>query len=287
MADIMETANISLSPVDAASTASAGRSILLLPSISLCWREIIRFLRQPSRVIGALATPVVFWLVVGAGMNRSFNADQMAGGGTYLSYFFPGTILMILLFTAIFSTISIIEDRREGFLQGVLVSPVPRLAIVLGKVLGATVLAVVQAGVFLLLAPLVGVSMHLLPMLGALAMLILIGYSLAALGFCIAWRMTSTQGFHAIMNLLLLPMWMLSGALFPATGASLPIKCIMLANPLTYGLDALRQVMYIGTASAGHVAPLWVDLCVSVAFAIVITGCSLKLASCTSAADWQ
>src|SRR5207244_4998746 len=110
------------------------------------------------RVVGALATPIVFWLLIGAGMGRSF---QGADGrtGSYLQYFYPGTVLMILLFTAIFSTISIIEDRREGFLQSVLVAPVSRMAIVLGKVLGGTVLAFGQGLLFLLLAPLVGVPL--------------------------------------------------------------------------------------------------------------------------------
>src|SRR5688572_29568652 len=96
----------------------------MTPSLSLCHREFVRFLRQRHRIIGALATPIVFWLLIGGGMGRSFRSD-VPGGGNYLHYFFPGTVLMILLFTAIFSTISIIEDRREGFLQSVLVAPVP------------------------------------------------------------------------------------------------------------------------------------------------------------------
>src|SRR3954451_3530679 len=128
------------------------------PALSLAHRELVRFLRQRHRIIGALATPLVFWLLIGGGMNRSFNAD-VPGGDNYLRYFFPGTVLMILLFTAIFSTISVIEDRREGFLQGVLVAPVSRMSIVLGKILGGTVLAFGQGLVLLLLAPLVGVKL--------------------------------------------------------------------------------------------------------------------------------
>src|SRR6188768_2397851 len=106
----------------------------MTPALSLCHRELVRFLRQRNRIIGALATPLVFWLLIGGGMNRSFQSN-LPGGENYLRYFFPGTVLMILLFTAIFSTISVIEDRREGFLQGVLVSPASRLSIVLGKIL--------------------------------------------------------------------------------------------------------------------------------------------------------
>src|SRR5579862_6190307 len=162
---------------------------LLLPAVSLARRELVRFLRQRHRIIGALATPIVFWLLIGAGMGRSFHAEGLPAGGNYLQYFFPGTVLMILLFTAIFSTISIIEDRREGFLQSVLVAPVSRMAIVLGKVLGGTVLAFGQGLIFLALAPLVG--MHLTVGgfgLSALMMLVM-SFSLTGLGFIIAWRM--------------------------------------------------------------------------------------------------
>ena len=141
-------------------------SRLFLPAGSLCWREIIRFVRQRSRIIGALATPILFWIVIGAGMGRSFRAD-MPGGTNFIEYFFPGTLVMILLFTAIFSEISIIEDRREGFLQSVLVAPVSRMAIVLGKVLGGTLLASAQGILFLLLAPMVGIKLDLSSFLAA------------------------------------------------------------------------------------------------------------------------
>src|SRR5688500_1029719 len=151
-------------------------------------------------------------------MGRSLNFAGMTGD-SYIRYFFPGTLVMILLFTAIFSTISIIEDRREGFLQSVLVAPVPRSGIVLGKVLGGTVLAAGQGLLFLLLAPLVGFHFSILSILAAVGVMLLLAFALTALGFCIAWRMNSTQGFHAIMNLFLMPMWFLSGALFPVDNA--------------------------------------------------------------------
>src|SRR4051794_5285392 len=142
-----------------AAPASPG---VLLPAVSLARRELVRFLRQRHRIIGALATPIVFWLLIGAGMGRSFQAKGLPGGEDYMQFFFPGTILMILLFTAIFSTISVIEDRREGFLQSVLVAPIPRTAIVLGKLLGGTILAFGQGLIFLILAPTVGIHLSLL-----------------------------------------------------------------------------------------------------------------------------
>ena len=144
---------------DTRNTRASSHPGLLLPALSLARRELVRFLRQRNRIIGALATPLVFWLLIGGGMGRSFRAEGLPGGTNFIQYFFPGTVLMILLFTAIFSTISIIEDRKEGFLQGVLVAPVPRMAIVLGKVLGGTVLAFGQGLLFLLLAPTVGIRL--------------------------------------------------------------------------------------------------------------------------------
>ena len=120
---------------------------------TLGWREIVRFFRQRNRVIGAVGQPILFWLLFGAGLHRSFHVGpQDAGGPSFLEYYFPGTLVLILLFTAIFATISIIEDRREGFLQGVLVAPIPRWAMVLGKVLGGTLVALVQGLIFLALA---------------------------------------------------------------------------------------------------------------------------------------
>jgi ABC-2 type transport system permease protein len=242
---------------------------LLLPALSLAQRELVRFVRQRNRIIGALATPLVFWLLIGAGMGRSFRAD-VPGGDNYLRYFFPGTVVMILLFTAIFSTISIIEDRREGFLQGVLVAPVSKMSIVLGKVLGGTVLAFGQGLIFLLLAPTVGITLTIGSVAITMLVMFVVAFALTALGVCIAWRMNSTQGFHAIMNLLLMPMWFLSGALFPAEGAVGGLSWVMRLNPLTYGLDALRKAMYFGDAGS---------LVVSLAVSVVFAGVMFALAS--------
>src|SRR4051812_46455701 len=118
---------------------------------ALAWREIVRFFRQRNRIVGSIGTPVVFWLLFGAGLSSSFRLNAGSGQQSFLTYFFPGSLLLIVLFTAIFSSISIIEDRREGFLQGVLVAPIPRWSMVLGKVLGGTFVALVQGLIFLAL----------------------------------------------------------------------------------------------------------------------------------------
>lgn len=237
----------------------------------LCRREIIRFLRQRSRIIGALGSPLIFWLLLGSGVGTSFAAGP--GGSSYLEYYFPGTVVLILLFTAIFATISIIEDRKEGFLQAVLVAPIPRSAFVFGKMLGATSLAVIQGVLFMLLAPLVGFSWTVIP--ATLLMLTLVAFSLTGLGYVIAWKMESTQGFHAIMNVLLIPMWLLSGAVFPAKNASFWLKAVIMVNPLTYGLAAVRWCMYGPALGATmDLPPFALSLAVTVVF-----GAAMFLAS--------
>ena len=214
---------------------------MMLATYSLWKRDIIRFLRQPSRVVGALLTPVIFWFVIGSGLGSSF--QSATGEAGFLPYYFPGSLALIVLFTAIFSTISIIEDRQEGFLQGVLASPAPRAAIVLGKALGSTTLAVLNGLVFLLLLPFSGLTPSAGGVAGAMICVVLLGLALSGLGIMIAWPLRSTQGFHAIMNVALVPMWLLSGALFPATGASGWVRVLMRLNPLTPAVEILRAFL--------------------------------------------
>src|SRR6188474_574157 len=160
---------------------------VLLPSLSLCQRELVRFLRQRNRIIGALVTPIVFWLLIGLGMGRSFKGPAGSlGEDNYLVYFFPGTVIMVLLFTAIFSTISIIEDRREGFLQSVLVAPVPRWSLVLGKVMGGSSLALFQAVLFLFFAPWLGIHLGVEGWLRTGGIIFLNAFLLTSLGFLLA-----------------------------------------------------------------------------------------------------
>ena len=147
------------------------------------------------------------------------------------------------MFSAVFSMMSLIEDRREGFLLSMLVSPAPRLAMVLGKVTGASLLAWIQGVAFLLFLPLTGLRPSLANLAGAAGVLFLIAFAFTALGFLIAWKVDSTQGFHALINLLLLPLWMVSGALFPASGAHGWMRWLMRLNPLSYSLDALRGLL--------------------------------------------
>lgn len=228
-----------------------------LAAYSLWWRELIRFFRQPTRVLSAVATPLVFWLLIGTGLSSSF---KLPGGGSelsYLEFFFPGTLILVVLFASIFSTISVIEDRQEGFLQGALVAPVSRWALVLGKVAGGSTLAVLQGALFLLLAPLTGIQLSWSSAGAAIGVLALLAFGLTSVGFGFAWKVDSTQGFHAVMNLLLMPMWLLSGAFFPQAGAPRWLDWMMRLNPLTYGNSLLRHVLYRDPGKLGEALPSW------------------------------
>lgn len=261
-------------------SASVCTARIWLPASTLWRREVVRFLRQRSRVVGALGTPVVFWLLIGSGLGRSFRPPGTDEGKEvhFLEYAFPGTLALIVLFTAIFAMISIIEDRKAGFLQAVIASPASRISIAVGKVLGSTTLALGQAALFMLLAPLAGVPLNLTALLGTFGVLLLMSLGLSGLGLLIAWPMDSTQGFHAIMNLGLMPMWFLSGALFPLEGASGWMGAIMTINPLTYGVSALRRGLYAGSNTLLPGEPsLAFSLLVTILFAAITIGASVYL----------
>ncbi len=241
---------------------------IVVPVLTLCRRELTRFFRQRSRVIGACLQPLMFWVLVGAGFRASFRPPGLPEGTSYAEYAYPGIIAMVLLFTAIFATISVVEDRRAGFLQGVLVAPVGRATIVFGQAAGCTALALVQGLAFLLLAPAAGVPLTIRSVLAVTGVMTLVAFGLSNLGLTMAWRLDSTQGFHAIMNVVLLPMWILSGALFPASGAPGWLAWAMTVNPMTYGLAAIRRGLYLGLpGAAGDVPGFAVGLAVSVVFA--------------------
>jgi ABC-2 type transport system permease protein len=257
----------------------------------LAWREGVRLLRQRGRIMGALATPVLLWLAIGVGLDRAMVMDTVppaepgakgAGGGGvgYLAYFYPGMVLMMVLFTAIFSTISVIEDRKEGFLQAVLVSPASRFAIVLGKVLGGAGVAALQGVALVAAWPLVGPFPGVLPMLGAIGLVFAIAVGLTALGLCFAWRMDSAAAYHGVMSLVLMPMWLLCGAVFPLATAG-PLKYVMYANPLTYGYAAFATLMH-GDASLVGIAPV-VSFPVTGILLIAVLAWSVRIASRTRA----
>jgi len=241
---------------------------------SLCSRELLTFFRQRSRVLSALMTPVLFWLFIGLGMGRSFNPGNGSRGG-FETYFFPGVIILSVVFAGVFSTISTIQDRQQGFLQSVLVAPIPRWSIVFGKMLGGSIIAIFQGVVLLPLAYFAGIELSVSSLAASFGILSLVSLMMTGLGFYFAWKLDSVQGFHAVMNLLLMPMWILSGAFFPAAGAYKPIAWIMAVNPLTYGLAALRHVLLAGTEYPAKGLPsLWfcLILCTAVSIFLISAG---------------
>ncbi len=224
-----------------------------LPVWTLWRRDLVRFWREKARVVGYVGSPLLFWLLIGAGFGN-------------LQFFFPGALVLTVMFSAVFSTMSLIEDRREGFLLSMLVSPAPRSSVVLGKVLGSSTLAWLQGLVFLCFLPATGHVPALGGLLGAAAVILLISFAFTVLGFAIAWEMESSQGFHAVMNLVLLPLWLVSGSLFPMAGAHGWVQWLMRINPLTYAVAALRAPL---EERAGTPAPA-LSVIVTASFAVAL-----------------
>ncbi|MBF0348119.1 MAG: ABC transporter permease [Magnetococcales bacterium] len=240
---------------------------------TLAKREWIRFFRQPHRVIGSVAQPILFWIFLGSGFSASFRAPGMESV-SYMEYFYPGILLMVVLFSGIFSTITIIEDRSKGLLQSVLVAPVSRFAIVLGKVSGAMGIGLAQVLLMLVAIPFLGISPDVTGWLLLTLGLILSALGFTTLGFIIAWNMESTAGFHAIMSVFLLPLWMLSGALFPMGHLPGWLHGLMSINPVSHALQLIRLPFYhpgmqlVGMADyqvAFLVTVVWAGLCLAIA----------------------
>ncbi len=223
-----------------------------LGTIEVLWRrDLMRFWRQPTRIAGALGQPLIIWLVLGGGLSSTFAIPGQSLD--YMGYFFPGVIVMILLFASIFASVSIIEDRHQGFLQAVLAGPGSRAALVLGKCAGSSSVALVQAALLAALAPLAGFSYGGIHWAMLAATLVLSAMGLTALGFAVAWLVDNVQGYHAIQMTVLVPLWALSGAMFPPVGGHPLLTAIMAANPVSYAVAAVRTALHGGVAPAGTV----------------------------------
>ena len=224
-----------------------------LAGVYTIWlREVRKFWRDKPRIIGATVQPALFLLLLGTGIGqgipRAFGVEPAArhfapGVPDYLTYIYPGIIAMTLLFTSVFSALSIIWDREIGFLKEVMVAPISRSAVAIGKTLGGSTVAMLQGCLMLLFAPFLHVTLSWGTMLVLLPLLLYISFSLTAMGIAAAARMRSMQGFTVIMNFLTLPMFFLSGAMFPIDGLPRWMTMLVTLNPLTYGVDALRSVV--------------------------------------------
>ncbi len=273
----MNTATAAAPDTTAAHAPEPARLSAELATIGVLWRrDLVRFLRQRSRLVGALAQPLVFWLIIGGGMASTFNLPTAEGLG-YMEYFFPGILVMMVLFAAIFGTITVIEDRHEGFLQSVLAGPGSRGALVLGKAAGVSSVGLLQAATFLIFVPWAGFQYGAIDWPLLATFLVLGALGLSAFGFALAWFIDNSQGYHAIMSILLLPGWVLSGAMFPVSDKSPALSAIMRGNPMSYLVSGVRRAFYVdapplGTTVGSHLA---VDLAVVAGFAVA----SLSLAT--------
>lgn len=211
----------------------------LYPIYILWLRQVKRYFRSRSRIIGSLGQPILFLVALGFGLSSTFSA---AGGGNYIQFLAPGIIAMSILFAAIFSGIEIIWDRQFGFLKETLVAPVPRFNIMLGRTLGGATTASLQGILVMLISLLVGFQPHLADIIPGLVFMVLIALVFTALGTAIASVLEDMQGFQLIMNFVVMPVFFLSGALFPLANAPSALRWIAVFNPLTYGVDGLRAV---------------------------------------------
>ena len=207
----------------------------------LWWREVKRYTRSRAQIVASLGQPMLYLLVLGFGLGPVF---QRAGNGNYLQFVAPGVIGMSVLFSSIFSGLGILFDRQFGFLKETLVAPVSRLQIMTGRTLGGATVAVMQGllvTVVCLIAGFRPVSLATVPV--ALGFMVLIAICFAALGMAIGSGLQDMQGFQLIMNFLVLPIYLLSGALFPLTGLPIVLSYITKADPLAYGIDGMRNVL--------------------------------------------
>jgi ABC-2 type transport system permease protein len=220
---------------------------IALKTIYTIWlREVKTFAREKFRVIAMIAQPLLYLLVLGNGINSGVTLNAN-GGINYLTFMYPGIIGMSILFTSIFSAVSIIWDREFGFLKEVLVAPVPRWAVSIGKTFGGASIAIVQATIMILMAPIIGISLSPAMIVEMWVLAFLIGVALTSLGIAIAARMSSMQGFQMIMNFLVMPLYFLSGAMFPLSSAPSWMKALMVVDPLTYCVDGLRNIIFSNT----------------------------------------
>ncbi|MCZ7587016.1 MAG: ABC transporter permease [Deltaproteobacteria bacterium] len=238
---------------------------------AMWWRDMLRLKKERSRWLGVLLQPLLFWFVIGSGMGGVFQMPG-AGGVSYLEFFYPGVLVMVVLFTTIFATISVVEDRQMGFLQAVVVAPGSRASMVLGKIAGVTTLVLIQSVLFLFLAPMAGYSFGAIAWVSLFVVLVLGSVGLTAVGFFMAWTFNSTQGYHAVMSVVLIPLWIVSGAMFPMRSSWLGVVAAI--NPMSYIVSGIRHALAPAKA-AFHGAGMGVSLSALVGFAVV----SVALAS--------
>ncbi|MCW5767488.1 MAG: ABC transporter permease [Phycisphaeraceae bacterium] len=228
---------------------------------ALVWREFTRFLRQPSRIAACIGTPAMIWIFLVSGFADAIGTDE---GASYSVILAPAMAALTIVFASIFGAISLIEDRQSGFLQAALVSPARRELIALSKVISGSVIAFAQGAVLILPVAFIEPQIGLVHVSGSLVPLACIAVGINGLGLALAWRVDSISGFHGVMNLVLMPMWLLSGGLFPLETASSWLRVIALVNPLSWPIRTIQGVF----ATAQPSEPWWLLWGATILFAI-------------------
>ncbi|MDP2168437.1 MAG: ABC transporter permease [Thermodesulfovibrionales bacterium] len=230
-------------------------------------REFKKFIRERSRLVSTLARPLVWLFLVGAGLNRLVMPE---GGVSYTQFMFPGILGMTILFSSIFSSISIIWDKEFGFMKEILVAPISRLSIVLGKALSGTVVSTIQAAIILLLFPLVGLKLGVAEVAGAILICAMVSFSISSFGIVLATFYDSYESFSVIMNFIVMPMFFLSGAMYPVKLLPAALRFVAKLNPLTYGVDALKHVLTpVRTGPMSPDFPIILDISVILIMSLV------------------
>jgi len=219
-----------------------------LRSIYIIWlRDMLRYWRNRVRLISSVAMPLLWLVIFGSGMKGSLSfagAEMATANFDYLTFLFPGVIGMTVLFTSVFSAISIVTDREFGFLKEILVAPISRTAIALGKITSGSTTAVIQGLIILAIAPLVGIKLSLTLVLALIPAIFLVAFALSSLGLLIASRIKSTEGFPMVMNFIMMPMFFLSGAMFPLVNLPAWMSFVAKINPASYAIDMFRQIAF-------------------------------------------
>lgn len=231
-------------------------------------REFTRFFRQRSRLVVTVARPLIWLLIVGSGFTRLIDVKA---GASYMQFILPGIVGMTILFSSIFSTISVVWDREFGFLREMLVAPVSRVTIVFGKLISGTALSVLQGSALLLVAPVIGLNLGLYEFAAMLALMALVALSITSFGLFVASFLTSLEGFNVIMNFIILPMFFLSGALYPVGTLPPYIRVFTYINPLSYGVDAFKHVLLPGVGRLSPELPLYADILFIAVFSVIMT----------------
>jgi len=249
----------------------------------VAYRELLRFIQERSRLFSSFAMPLLFLVIFGAGFNRIIGA--MTPGVDFIQFMYPGIIAMTVLMNSVMSGLSVVWDREFGFLKEILVAPLGRSGIVLGKAVGSATVAVMQGIVMLVLAPILGVTLTPMLVVKLVPLLIVLSVSLSGLGILVASRMRSQQGFQIIVQIIIFPLIFLSGVFFPVNNVPTWLEAISKINPLTYGVDAIRQLFLggeiaatgggngsyvIGVTVLGHTMTIFEDVLVVAIFGIVM-----------------